>query len=332
MTAKFRKGSDAIEESNVSPSYAREHFLSIKDGESAIVRFVTDPEEWITVDQYPSVPTKPAPSDFKGKWPEKMNAISRSDSAFEGMYTDDWIAMNDYKTDWGKPMTPKARVWALACLREEVIGDGTAETGGPEHKGKRVGYRDQTREVTRTRDGVDTTTTEKAIVVVNQAPNNFFGTLTSMARMYAEDDKSLLQFDIRIRRTGSTTDTDYTMIALKEIVDADGKIFDLSDPETAAQYVIPGIDLAELVTKRSSDEYYERFFDTRVSNESKSSSGEAASPSATASAPAQEAPDAHASSSSDLSALADRIKGYSTTEADEGEESAAPAAAMNFTS
>lgn len=245
----FRKGADAAEEAAKRRSFQRDHYFSLDDQESCILRFITDEPDWITVLQYNFVPTKPAPKDKDGKpferWPKSMSAVCRRDPAFEGIYDDDYIGENIIDPRTKKLFKPQPRVWALACLREEVKEDGRV-----------VGYRDKVREVEVTRkgdDGRETTETvkEKAIVIVNMAQKNFFGILAGFARRYG----TMLDRDYYIKRKGDDQNTTYEIVPLDKI-----EGHDLRDPETAAKYV-PPTPLEEIVAARASDEYYGRFFD-----------------------------------------------------------------------
>jgi hypothetical protein len=326
MSGNFRKGAEAAADaSKGGGNFARTQFFGIEDGKTAIVRFLTDAQDWIVVDQHQVVPTKPAPADWPAgsNWPEKMGSVCRKDPAFAGVYDECYIC--DHVVDGKKVRKAGARTWALACLREEVLGDGTDALGGPDMKGKVVGIRDQTREVTLPeKDGQpEKTVTEKAIVVVNMGYKNFFSILQGFAGRYG----TVLDRDYWIKRSGSSTDTTYQIVPLDPIETASGR-FDLRNPEFMARYQ-SDVDLEQVISDRADDEFYARFFDPRVtvSKEGKvEASGQQAAP--------PPPPDQDVSPER-MAALASRVKGYGpqgdapplTTESSGTQPAPAPAAA-----
>ncbi len=342
----FRSGVDVIEETgkNAGRRFQRDTFFGLGDGDSDILRFITeadprpkvrvldtgaieavlDPETgeqetelgWITVDQYGLLPTKDEPKNYKGKtWPKKMSAVSRADPAFAGMFDDDYIAdhMRDSK---GNAYRPTPRYWALACRRIEVIEDGRV-----------VGYKDRTREVEvsdKENEGKTKTITEKDIVVVNMSYSNFFGILSGFVKQYG----TALDRDYHIRRKGSgMNDTEYKIVPLDRIPVADDKpgfegndghrYYDLRDPHIAKRYAYP-TELWEIVANRASDEYYERFFDKRVQIDDGADDGDGKSGGNSTSTPTRvaEEPDSDA-----MAALKNRVMGY---DGDDDAKSASP--------
>lgn len=308
----FRRGAEAIEEAakKAGRSFQKDHYFSLEDQEDCILRFITDEPDWISVQQYNFVPTKPAPLGDDGKpvekWPKTMSAVARTDPAFEGIYHDDYIAEHIINPKTKKLFKPSPRTWALACLREEVKEDGRV-----------VGYRDKVREVEITRkgdDGKETTEVvkEKAIVIVNMATKNFFALLIGFAKRYG----TILDRDYYIKRKGDGTDTTY------EIVPLDPGILDLRDPETAKRYEYTST-LEDIVAYRASDEYYGRFFDPNwVDPEAKSggsSSSSDGAPEAQQAKPEVEPDDDR------LAALRDRITSYSGGEDSTAAPETAPA-------
>lgn len=290
----FRRGADAAKEAaskSSGSSFARTHFFGIKDGERAVVRFLTDATDWLVVAQHSMVTTRPAPADFKGNWPQANTAVCRRDVAFSGMYSDCYVC-DHVQGKGGKPSKPVQRQWALAVLREEVT-DG----------GRVVGYRDQVRKVAEMRDGQPTgvEVEEKAVVVINMAYNNFFSALDGYAGIYG----TVLDRDYLIKRTGGGLDTTYQIVPIDPITLSDGRRFDLREPDLMARYE-PLPDLGAIVTERSSDEYFARFFDVRLpqpaSTEGRSNPAAQSVPTATV---VSNDVDADA-----LAALAARVKGY----------------------
>lgn len=250
----FRSGAVAAKESSEkkSPSgSAKTEYFNLKDGESTILRFLTDVDEIITVDQHTFVSTRPAPSGYTGKFPQAMNAICRRDPAFGGTYADCFIC--DHLAIEEKKFAAKPRAWALAAVREPVYENGSL-----------VGLRDAVRRVPEVIDGRETgrEVEEKAVVIVNMAFHNFFSHVFGHANS-AANGGTLLNRDYEIRRSGSGLQTSYTITGLDKITMEDGKTYDLRDPDIMARYR-PYPDLTQILVDRSSDDYYARFFDTRV--------------------------------------------------------------------
>lgn len=295
MSANFRKGAEAAKEAVKSAgNFAKTNFFGLGDGETAILRFLTDADDWITVDQHQMVPTKGKPADYPkdARWPEKMGCVCRKDPAFD--FGECYVCEN--LVDGKKVKKPGARQWALACLREEVMEGG-----------KVVGYRDKTREVViPEKDGQpEKKVTEKAIVVVNMAYKNFFSILEGFAGRYG----TILDRDYWIKRSGDDTSTTYQVVPIDPIQTQDG-IFDLREPQFMARYE-HNLDLGEIISERASDEFYAKFFDPRFTVEDGKiiKAGDA-------SAPAPEAPESDVDPDR-MEALASRVKGYGGAAASE---------------
>jgi hypothetical protein len=240
----FRKGVDEAAKASKG-NFARTEFFKLEDKGSALVRFITDADEWITVDQHQMIPTKDKPSDYEGNWPEKMGSVCRKDEAFD--YGECYIC--DFLVDGKKIKRPSGRTWALACIREEVREDG-----------KIAGYRDKTREVVKKIGDKEETVTEKDIVVVNMAWKNFFSIMKGFAEYYG----TVLDRDYHIKRTGDDQSTTYQIVPLDPLImDDKGTKFDLRDPQFASRYETD-LDLEKVIAERADDEFYARFFDPRV--------------------------------------------------------------------
>jgi hypothetical protein len=249
------------------------------------------------------VSTKGKPSDYPkdARWPEKMGAVCRKDSAFT--YGECFICENLIDGKRVKKASP--RQWALACLREEVIEDG-----------KVVGLRDVTREVViPAKDGQpEKKVTEKAIVVVNMGYKNFFAILEGFAGRY----KTILDRDYWFKRSGNDTDTTYQIVPMDPIETEQGR-FDLREPAFAERYK-SDLNLGEVISERADDEFYAKFFDTRVTvtSEGKVEKSSGAAAQATPAPESDVDPDR-------MAALADRVKGYGAAAAP-AEEKAEPKA------
>lgn len=305
-------------------SFQKTEFFKLADGESGIYRFLTDytgidlPDGrvtggWLPMNQHQNIRTKGTPPDFKGdSWPQYMAAPCRYDEAWNGSYPDCFICDNPAPAQ----RKPGQRFWALAVVREEVLEGG-----------KLVGVRDKTRTVTRKNaNGDEEDVTEKAILVVNMAYSNFFSLLDGYGGRY----QTILDRDYFIRRKGSTmNDTKYTITPEEKITTTLGEEevpFDLRNDALMARYLPEAEDvgyaqasnnaLFKILEERTSDDFYGRFFDTRVTVATYSTpEGE------TAARPAQAQP---AAPSNDvdpdrLVSMKERLTGYRPEEGQEKE-------------
>jgi len=274
-TPSFRRGAAAVKAATSSDFalFQKTEYLSIKSGEKALVRFLTDYDAatdprsgelvggWLGVKQHQNIRTRPQPADYKGtSWPQRMAAPCRRDPNFAGIYDDCYIC------DVIKPAdpfvkAPSHRLYALGVLREEVVVDG-----------KRV-IRDQMRKVTR-RDasGGETEIEEPRIVVVNMGKKNFFDPLSAWATRFG----TILDRDYEITRQGDGLETTYLIIPEMEqqtAQKADGttEVFDLRESEFMAHYLptanevgyakASDLYLEPIITEKTTDEFYGKFFD-----------------------------------------------------------------------
>jgi hypothetical protein len=293
----FRRGAEAAQAASKGGAFARTEFFKLEDKGKVFVRFLTDADEWITVDQHQMVPTKPKPDDAE-KWPEKMGAVCRKDEAFEGLYPDCYIC--DHIVDGKKVKRPSGRTWALACIREEVREDG-----------KIVGYRDKIRTVNRPKkDGKEGETEEvkeKDIVVVNMAWKNFFSIMKGFAEFYG----TVLDRDYLITRSGDDQGTTYSIIPMDPIVvDDEGTVLDLRNPQFQDRYATDLV-LGDVVAERADDEFYARFFDPRYTA-TKEGKVEPTGKGPEAPKPENDV------SEDQLAAMAERVKGYGQAEPNGG--------------
>jgi hypothetical protein len=341
-TPTFRRGADATAEAAAAQggAFAKTVFFKIEDKEKAVLRFLTDAQDWIVVDQYQYVPTKPRPEGWQGNWPERMGAVSRSDPALRGMFQGDYIAEFIKKPD-GKPFKASPRTWALAVRREEVIGDGSEALGGEAMRGKLLGHKDAVREETRKKEGSDETekVLVKDIVVVNMGYKNFYSALDGFFRAYG----TCVDRDYLVIRKGEGTSTDYQIAPLDPIEFTEGVRFDIRVPEVAARYGLKVVDatddkgqpyksirpgegytgpvLEEVILSMATDDYYGRFFDPRVTT-TQGSNGNGGAPAAQQAKPETDAADDR------VAAMAARVKDYGGAAAPaEAAQEAAPAPA-----
>lgn len=319
-SANFRRGAKAAKEASKGTDFARTKFFGLKDQEVAYIRFLMDADEWISVDQHQMVPTKPKPDSYKGEnWPEKMGAVCRRDEAFS--YGECYIC--DFLVgDGTKVRKPSSRVWAIAALREEIIGDGSPELGGPDKKGKVFGMRDKTREVTiparEAKDGQEArpeqTIEEKDIVVVNLGYKNFFGIVEGYAERYG----TVCDRDFWIKREGADQSTQYKVVPVDDPVrDKDGNVL---SPKTHPERWAHEIVLEDVISERASDEFYAKFFDPRVTA---TEDGKVESTGAEAPKPENEIDEEK------LAAMRDRVKSFGAQPASEETEEGVSEASSN---
>lgn len=338
--SKFASGAHVAEERSASGSTfsGKLHFLKVQDGESKILRFLTDQEEdkaypwvssWITVEQHQMVPTKQRPAEFPGEnWPKTMGTVCRKtelapppgEKRGKPMFDDCYIC-DEMRLENGKPLKRSARMWALACVREQVIKDG-----------KRLGYRDATREVDAIGpDGKPTgaKTKERDIVIINMAWGNFFSPLNQIATY--QGSGTICDRDYVVLRKGEGLKTEYTFIALDAIPGNDirqphlfGRYCGIDD-DTLAQWkedpnTVPAnvasllklpVDLVSEVEKRASEEFYARWIDPNKTVEW-SGGGDSEGSSNGHSVPAADPKE----SADRLSAISERLKGYGSNEPD----------------
>ena len=240
---------------------------------SAIIRLLSDDRPlpdgslppWITVDQHSMVATKPTPQGWPFNWPAKMGAVCRNDKVFKARYGDCCIDTMP-PAPGRRNSKPSPRTWALAVLREQVIGDGTEALGGEQYRGKVVGIRDKTKEIQKTDDkGEPTGETEvvPVYVKINQGWKNFFSLLSGHAGHYG----TVLDRDYWITREGMGQDnTVYVITPLDPITFAPnhplfpGQVFDLRSKEQREHFYPNLPDLRKMVAEQASDEYYNRYF------------------------------------------------------------------------
>lgn len=312
--AGFRKGGEAAQEAAASSGggFAKVEYLSIEDDGQAAVRYLTDSPDWIFVNQHAGAPTKNKPADWPAErnWPASMPATCRYDPAFEGQYSDCYIDDAGLTNKWDRLCKPQVRVWALACLREEVVGTPELVAEGKcteDQIGKRIGFRDQIRKVSRPirdAEGKPTDQTEeieeRAIVVVNFAPNNYFNALQASFSIYG----SVCDRDFIVKKVGKGKDVEYSNIALDSTPNLKPGTESWKRYETAIQE--QGIDIEKIIAEKASDEYFALFFDPNKTPPSRGKAdekGEAARPEAPA-APADDVDQDR------LAAMRDRVRGH----------------------
>lgn len=296
----FGKGGQAAREEAGKKqfgSFKKVEYLTLKDGESIIVRLIDDSDGWPYVYQHSFIPTKGAPPDWqkdvkdedKKKWPTAMGAVCRKQKnpengelVFPEYDGECFICdhMENPKNKRGK-YYPAVKLWARALVREEVRGTQAAVDKGlcPASKiGKIIGFRDKMVEEQETDDDGKVTSTKKVpkVIVINQSSKNFFGGIQAVWDTYG----TVLDRDFRITRRGEGLETEYDIVAMdpmdykKPVLDAEGEEtgdfevvrWSLEDPEIKALYE-GSVDLEEIISEQASDQRFDTFFDNRPGHE-----------------------------------------------------------------
>lgn len=259
---EFGMGGEAAVEASktLGGNFAKvEYFHLDKPDDYMFLRILTDSQQWVYAKQHIGFPTKNAPQGYTGKWPTSMPASCRYDEGFKGYYADCYPCDHpEIKDKWGNPFKAKVRVWALACVREEVIGDGSEELGGEAMRGQRLGFRDAMREVAERNDkGEETGNTikERRIIVINMATHNFFGGLQGIFGIY----KTVCDRDYIVKRRGTGKDTDYDIMPMDVIEGIKPGTERWKQYEESIEQ--QGIDIKKIIVDRASDDYFARFLD-----------------------------------------------------------------------
>ncbi|MFH8483129.1 hypothetical protein [Streptomyces sp. NPDC018055] len=258
----FRRGGTAAEEAEkeASSGYGRREakFLSLRgDGEKAVVRLLTDHDDWIYVLQHSFIPTKPAPQGAE-HWPKAMMSVCRKDEVFAGHYTDCYLCDNKVKNSFGNSGSPYVRLWALAIEREVVYGDGTEALGGPAHKDLIVGIRDKIDEIDEL-DAEGKPTGVKfrypRVLIINQPMKGFFSNLKALYGLH----NTICDRDYEITRDGTGKETNYRMAAIDPVADVAPGTPHWEQYQTALAE--REINLDVIVAERATDAYYAKWFD-----------------------------------------------------------------------
>ena len=339
----FGRGGDSATEVDESlaasrgGNYRKTHYLpKIGKGKSIFIRYVLDSQEWYYAMAHPSVPTKNKPSNWpEGRsYPKSMPGVCRHDKALKSIYSDCYVCDSGMLNEWGKTCNPVLRVWTIACVREEVIGTDEMVAKGmitADKVGKRVGFKDSTREVEETDSEGKSTgkkTVEPELIVVNQAMSNFFGGLQAMFGIF----KTLCDRDYVLLQKDEFKDVDYQHIHMEPTPNhmPGTPSWDRYTQAIKDQ----GIDIPAMLLDRSSDDFYATFFDPNKEAVVKVGKGKEDSPVAAASASAQQqaAAPSNDPDPATLQALRDRVRGAAptTSEAPTETPTAQPVAAGNI--
>lgn len=266
----FTKGGAAAEkadqEQRASAFGPRLNYFNLKkDGETTVLRFITDSPEWIWVRQHNMAPTKTQGPD--SKLPKFMTAVCRNDKAFRGMYESCYLCDNPPPDTFkkGELQKPKPRIWALAVEREIVTENGER------------GVTDVI-ETVKDKDGKEYDRLK--IVIVNMPLYGFFSHIQGMYSVYG----TICDRDIQITRSGTGKDTEYRIVAHDPTPDhkpgtESWELYTLSLQDQ-------GVNLDQIVAEKATDEFYGRMFDPNwVDPNAKEGEGQQAAPQQNGSAP-----------------------------------------------
>lgn len=242
----FRRGAEEAEKATPQGGGGDYSWFQQKENDDGIViRYLTDSDEWITVDQH-YAPTRSKPKDWPegSKWPKGMSAVCRNDEALREMYGDCYICENmSDPEDEDEPNKAKPRTWALAAEREEV-----------RENGKVIGVQDVLV------DGPDGDKVPK-ILIVNQAYSNFFTNAQAFAGRYG----TVLDRDYFITRSGKNNSTNYPHVPLDpvdlDLGDGETTPLDLREEAIREYYYAGRESLEDVVMGKASDRFYALFFD-----------------------------------------------------------------------
>ncbi|QDF16420.1 ssDNA binding protein [Mycobacterium phage EasyJones] len=196
MATGFGAMKRAVTNANTPKSFgARLDYFKMDDGDSIIVRFLTDPEDIITCDVYQYV------KDNRGKVASFVCAPSlhAEDPDWKGQ---DWVQLyggmtEDYKTKALVPAKAKERTMAIVVEREEVA----LET--PPGERPRFKYQDKLVDVE-----VDGKTYQgRRFILIQEPAKTFWGQPVGYAGEYG----TLCDRDYKITRQGSGLATQYIL-------------------------------------------------------------------------------------------------------------------------
>lgn len=257
--ATFTEGLEKAEQAAQASktSFYRVKDLVVKDdGQEHWVRIVL-PRQF-TADMHWSVPTKPKPDAYTGKWPEKMSGICQNDIMFRirddgGEPTDAYeegygeclihAQLAGQKNQWGgSAARPQSQVFGLGVLVEPILDP---VTGNPR------GFKDR---MTEFKDSDGKAHRIPEFVVINQRYDNFWG--PAKANLWKKDGPHPICDGVwKVWRKGG------------EYYVSDGPSDPNHRPGTPSwsryeeALALIGFDLGEHILHMASPDYYARFFD-----------------------------------------------------------------------
>jgi len=284
----FSKGADKAEAASKASSGSRPDFLTIKSGERAILRPLTDMDDLIPVEMHMGVPTKTKPKRVsEDKWPAKISAVCRNDDAFR-VRDDNDQPTDVYETDEkGRPygdcyihanMTEvmgqykqpvsrtKSQTWGMFVVRKEIRDENK----------KLKGYEDVTEEF---KDKEGKLHVIPKIVIASQSWSNFWAPFAASGDVYG----TICDRDYIVVRD----ENDYTVTAGREMPGH------LPGAKSWQRYLdameLKGVSVEKMLMEQSSFERYGRFFDPNYKEEDNDDDEDAASEAGDASLSDEEA-------------------------------------------
>jgi hypothetical protein len=228
---------------------------------------MTESAQWYKGLTHSYVPvTKGKPEGHEGKWPEGMSSTCRKDPMLKALYPEGCpICTSPFKTKWGKTMEEAAQDhrYTLMVEREEVVGDGSPEMGGPEFKGQK-GYVDKLVDVpVYDAEGKPTKETVKrpSIVIVSGTMYQIFNNLKIAGESYG----SLRERDFRVKKVENPNSKGalFNWVGLDKIpsILPTTPAWEVYQ-DAIANWVPGGLSVPRVIGERSAPAYYERFWTT----------------------------------------------------------------------
>lgn len=191
----------------------RFNYFGLEDGESIILRFITDVDEIVTCDFYEYVKTKTKDKD--GNLVEGSNSFIvapdyyADDDTFQG---EDWVAkyggkVKEYGATELTDPKPKERTVAIAVEREAVPVEN-AKGGRPKFK-----YQDKIVEIEyKDKDGNEKKALGRNFILIRKDAKTFWGNIVG----YPSEFGTLVDRDYKITRNGKQLATNYATIPVGE--------------------------------------------------------------------------------------------------------------------
>lgn len=199
MSKGFAAAEAAAQRSGGSGSPGR--FLSyfaLGDGESKIIRFLTDADDIVTANFHEFLIT----TDADGK--ERFHTFV-DPTSLPGAPGEDWVSKyggksRSFKTKQLEPSFAKARTVGIAVEREEVV----SEVGGK----KKITTRDKIDKITVEKDGVSTEYPVRTFYIIKFP----WKALWAQMKAYYEEYGTVCDRDYKISRTGTQLNTVYNAV------------------------------------------------------------------------------------------------------------------------
>lgn len=202
MALKERHDAEQKAKSSGRSKSLKPGFFKLDEGDTITLRFVEEGYDWLGPKQHSFVQTKEEPADYKGNWPNSVNAVCRYDDLIDA--DECYICDNRVENNYGNFSYPSRKVYTLAQVREPVYGDGTANMGGPDMKGRILFYVPKMMEVDHPETGKKIEIPE--FIIINQNLENFANPL----EVHLLDYGTILDRDYRVTRMGSGVKTSYS--------------------------------------------------------------------------------------------------------------------------